>query len=89
MMGVHAAVDTLPLPAPWVDQRQSLHDTLASYTRDGAYAEFNEDRKGKLKAGMMADIVVMSDDLESMPPQELASAKPVMTICGGRVTFRS
>jgi len=76
-------LDNLP------DQRQSLLDTLASYTRDGAYTEFSEDKKGMLRAGMLADIVIMSEDLEMLDSAHLDEAVPVMTICDGRVTYEA
>lgn len=89
MLSVKAAVATKDLPGPWGKQRQTLTDALAAYTRDGAYAEFNETRKGRLKTGMMADMVVMPVDLETHDPEQLGEVQPVMTICGGRVTFEA
>jgi len=77
------------LARSWGDQRQSLHDALAGYTKDAAFAEFNEQHKGRLKAGMLADIVVMSDDLQAMPVEDLDKASAVLTLCGGRVTHQS
>ncbi len=73
----------------WGDQHQSLDDTLAAYTRDGAYTEFNENRKGRLKAGMMADIVVMSHDLHGLAPEDLDRAGAALTVCNGRVTYQA
>ncbi len=73
----------------WRDHHQSLHNALAAYTRDGAYAEFSEQRKGRLKAGMLADIVVMSDDLQTMEVENLDKASAVLTVCGGRITHRA
>ena len=72
----------------WGDQRQSLHDTLAGYTCHGAYAEFNEHRKGRLKAGTFADVVVMSHDLTALQPDQLDTAHATLTLCGGRVTHQ-
>jgi predicted amidohydrolase YtcJ len=89
MRSIRGACAHVELGRTWGDQRQSLHDALAGYTRDGAYAEFNEYRKGKLKAGMMADIVVMSHDLEAMPVEQLDQASAVLTLCGGRVTWQA
>ncbi len=89
MASIKGACTNIELGRSWGDQHQSLTDALAGYTRDGAYAEFNEHRKGRLKAGMMADIVVMSDDLESMVPEELDQARPVMTVCSGRITYQA
>lgn len=89
MPSVKAAVAPLRMPAPSRDQRQSLIDTLRSYTADNAWLEFNEDRKGRLKPGMMADIAVMSHDLEAMDPEALDTARARVTLCGGRVTWEA
>jgi predicted amidohydrolase YtcJ len=69
------------------DHRQSLSQALASYTRDGAFAEFMEARKGTLKPGMLADVAVLSADLEITDPEALHRVRPVVTICDGRVTY--
>ena len=87
MPNVKAAIAPLDLGAEWPDQSQSLTDTLASYTRDNAWVEFNEDRKGMLKAGMMADIAVLSHHLPSLAPDRITEAHTTATICDGRVTF--
>lgn len=71
------------------DQRLSLQATLAAYTRTGAWVEFMEDRKGMLKADYLADIVVLSANVETSPHDELASIRPVLTICDGRVTHQA
>jgi len=89
MPSVKAAVAPLSLPAPSRDQRQSLIDTLRSYTADNAWVEFNEHRKGRLKPGMMADIAVMSHDLEAMDPEALDTARARLTLCGGRMTWEA
>jgi len=87
MPNIKAAIAPLDLGAQWRDQSQSLHDTLASYTRDNAWVEFNEDRKGQLKIGMMADVVVMSHDLSTLAPLDITQASAVTTICDGVVTY--
>jgi predicted amidohydrolase YtcJ len=71
------------------DQTQSLMDTLASYTVDNAWVEFNEDSKGQIKPGMKADIAVMSHDLEKMDPSEIDKAQAELTLCGGQVTWEA
>ena len=85
---LRAATAPLDLGPEWCDQTQSLHDTLASYTRDNAWVEFNEDRKGCLKPGMMADVVVLSEDLTQVAPLELPRVQAMTTICDGAVTFQ-
>lgn len=89
MPSVKAAVAPIELPAPWRDQSQSLLDTLRSYTADNAWVEFNEGRKGCLKAGQMADVAVMSHDLEAMDPAELDKSRASITICDGRITWEA
>ncbi|MFK7837985.1 MAG: amidohydrolase [Sulfitobacter sp.] len=87
MLTIQGAVAGAELPAIWPDHRQDLRASLASYTRDNAWAEFSEHRRGRLRVGMMADIVVMDHDLEAMPPRDLGRARPIATICGGTITF--
>ncbi|MEO0750500.1 MAG: amidohydrolase [Pseudomonadota bacterium] len=84
---VKAATAPLDMGEGWRDQSQSLHDTLASYTRDNAWAEFNESVKGQLKPGMMADVAIMSHDLTTLPPDQITTAKATTTIMNGQVTF--
>ncbi|SOC46523.1 hypothetical protein SAMN05892877_12310 [Rhizobium subbaraonis] len=78
---------------PWKeglpDQRLSLEQTLAAYTRTSAWLEFMEDRKGVLKAGYLADVVVLSGDVEASASEDLAAIRPVATICDGRVTYQA
>lgn len=89
MPSIRAAVAGTQLPAIWPDQKQTLRDALASYTRDNAWAEFNEHRKGRLASGMLADVVVMNRDLEAMPAEELDQARAAHTLCGGKVTYQA
>ncbi len=86
MPSVAAAVHGRPLPAPWIDNRQGLRETLASYTCDNAWVEFSEDRKGMLKESYLADIAIMDRNLFDTPVAELAEARAVMTICDGEIT---
>ena len=86
MPNIKAAVAPIQLDG-WPDQRQSLMDTLESYTAGNAWVEFSEARKGQLKPGLLADIVVMSHDLEGMEPAALDSARASLTIRGGQITY--
>jgi predicted amidohydrolase YtcJ len=62
-------------------------DTLHSFTAAGAYMEFMEGRKGALKDGYLADVVVLDADMERTPADAIATVRPTTTICDGRVTF--
>ncbi|WFP78480.1 amidohydrolase [Mesorhizobium sp. WSM4906] len=89
ILGIQAAV----LRKPWAetdpDQSFSLYESIAAYTVEGAYAEFMEHRKGRLKTGYLADIVVLSADIEATAPEALHTVRPVTTICGGKVTYQA
>jgi predicted amidohydrolase YtcJ len=69
------------------DQRQTLDQAIAGYTRDGAFTEFKEDRKGRLKHGMLADVTVLSGDMEKTDPEALHEISPIVTITDGKVVY--
>ncbi|MDM8518521.1 amidohydrolase [Anaerolineales bacterium HSG6] len=87
LVGVHRVVTRQPWADALSDQRLSLHDTLIGYTRDAAYAEFQESVKGQLKAGYLADLVLLSDDIFAVPPERIARIYPLLTMCDGRVVY--
>ncbi|HEY5598707.1 MAG TPA: amidohydrolase family protein, partial [Kiloniellales bacterium] len=86
-LGMQAAMTARPLRPDCPPQAQSLMDTLHGFTAAGAYMEFTEDRKGMLKQGYLADVIVLDGDIEATPATEIARLKPNVTICDGRVTF--
>lgn len=69
-------------------QKVTLDQTLAAYTRDGAYAEFEENQKGTLEPGKLADVIVLSQDLFAVKPLEIRKTSVVLTIVGGRIVYR-
>ena len=89
MRGVHAAMTREPYLPHLPDQRFTLHEALYSYTVEGAYAEHAEDIKGRLQVGMLADIVVLSADIEAVPTDDIPQMTPIATICGGKVTYEA
>ncbi|HYL38190.1 MAG TPA: amidohydrolase [Bryobacteraceae bacterium] len=70
------------------DQRMSRIEALRSYTVNNAYAAFEEETKGSLKAGKLADVTVLSKDILTIPEDEIPSAKVDYTIVGGKVMFQ-
>jgi predicted amidohydrolase YtcJ len=70
------------------DQRMSRMEALRSYTMNNAYAAFEEDIKGSLKPGKLADITVLSKDILTIPGDEIPSAKVDFTIVGGKVKYQ-
>jgi predicted amidohydrolase YtcJ len=89
LRGISNAVNRLPWEEGMPHQRQSLTDTLIAYTRDAAYAEFQEDRKGQIKAGYLADVVLLPRDIFSIPTDEIAGLQPVLTMADGRVVHEA
>ncbi len=89
LAGIQAATTRKVWGAGDPDQRFNLLDTLAAYTYEGAYAEFAENKKGILKRGFLGDAVVLSGDIENTPLEEISKLHPVITICGGRVTYEA
>ena len=69
------------------DQRMSREEALRSYTLNNAYAAFEEKLKGSLEAGKLADITVLSQDIMTIPEDEILSTDVVYTIVGGKVMF--
>lgn len=89
LLGMQSAMTQVPLEPDCPPQRQGLMETIAAFTSDGAYTEFAEAKKGRLKAGLLADVVVLDGDIETTPASELATIKPKLTICDGRITFEA
>lgn len=71
------------------DQALTVEQGLDLLTRAGAYATFEEDRKGPITVGKLADLVIVSDDPRAVPIADLPAVKVVMTMIGGRVEYGS
>jgi hypothetical protein len=70
------------------EQRLPLAAAIDAYTTGAAYASFDEQRKGQLSPGMLADIVILSADVFAMPPERFLDARVEVTIFDGRVVYR-
>lgn len=76
-------------PGGWLpEQRVGRADAIRLYTAAPAYGEWEEERKGTLEPGMLADLVVWSADLLTIPEAEILRAEPVLTVVGGRTVYR-
>jgi predicted amidohydrolase YtcJ len=93
--GIYAAVtrrtlDNKNVPAGWVpEQKIGVEEALAGYTSGAAYASFEEDRKGTLEPGRLADFVILDADIFKIPPEEIGQVKVRMTVVGGKVVYRT
>jgi len=59
------------------------------YTSDGAYMSFDENRKGQLLPGYLADLAVLSDDIFTICPDKIKDIKVEMTMMGGKIVYKA
>jgi len=69
------------------DARITLVEAIRCYTLNGAYASFEEDLKGSVEAGKLADIVVIDRDLTETAPEDVRETKVYMTIINGKILY--
>jgi predicted amidohydrolase YtcJ len=92
MIGLHVAV-TRSDPEGALDdswnpaERIALKAAIDAYTSSAAWASFDEQRKGTLAPGMLADIVVLSEDIFDAPPARLASTRVAFTVFDGKIVY--
>ncbi len=94
LAGIYCAVTRMtpegtPAGGWYPEGRISVEAALRHYTRDGAYATFDEDVRGTLEPGKLADFVVLSKDILTVPPAEIPQTRVLLTVMGGRDTYRS
>lgn len=94
MEGLYAAVTRRTLdganPDGWVpEQKLSVEEALGAYTRANAWAGFQEDRVGQLRPGMLADFVVLSDNLFEIDPTRLGTVRVLRTVVGGQTRYQA
>ena len=70
------------------EQRLTREQALRSYTINNAYAAFEEDIKGSITPGKLADITVLSKDIMTVPEEEIPETEIVYTIIGGEVKYK-
>lgn len=93
LWGFYAAItrqkqDGTP-PGGWFPkQKMSREEALRSWTIEGAYAAFEEGRKGSLEPGKMADFVMLSNDVMTVAAPEILKTRVMMTVVGGKIVFK-
>jgi predicted amidohydrolase YtcJ len=90
MVGLYAAVTRRGKSGAvyGASERVSMPRALRAYTRGGAYLTREEQRKGTIELGRLADLIVLSDDLLTIPPAQILKTKVDLTIVGGRVVYQ-
>jgi len=77
-------------PGGWVpEQKISIEEAVRAYTVGSAYAEFQENVKGTIAPGKLADLVILSRDVFKIDPNEIENVKVVLTLLDGRVVYEA
>ena len=89
MTGLYAAVTRKGMSGTVYgpDERITMEEAIRGYTANGAFLTFEEDLKGRLEPGMLADLIVLSDDLLTIDPERIMDVEVLMTVLGGRVVY--
>jgi predicted amidohydrolase YtcJ len=92
--GIYAAVTRRTIddqnPDGWVpEQKITVEQALVAYTRNAAYASFDENMKGTLTPGKLADFVVLSEDVRTIAPEQIRNVRVLKTWVGGKEVFRA
>ncbi len=92
MLGLYAAVTRATLdgknPNGWFpEQKLTVAEAVEAYTMGSAYAEFQEQDKGSITPGKLADMVLLSDDIFSIEPAKIRDVKVMTTWVGGKIVW--
>ncbi len=92
LMGIYGAATRRTLddkrPQGWVpEQKITAAEAVRAYTLGSAYASFDENLKGSIEVGKLADLTVLSEDIFKINPVEIGKVKVVMTVFDGRVVY--
>jgi predicted amidohydrolase YtcJ len=92
LLGIHAAVTRQTLddknPGGWIpEQKITVEETVRAYTQGSAYAEFQENVKGSIAPGKLADFVILSADIFSINPTEIRNVQVLTTVVDGKIVY--
>lgn len=77
-------------PNGWFpEQKITVDEAVKCYTSGSAYAEFQENVKGTLEVGKLADLIIISDDIFTIAPERIANVTVLATIVDGRVVYEA
>lgn len=93
LLGIYAAVTRRTLdnknPDGWIpEQKISIEDAIKCYTLNSAYASFEENIKGSIEVGKLADLIVLSEDILSIDPIKIKDVVVDMTVFDGKIVFK-
>jgi predicted amidohydrolase YtcJ len=92
LLTIHAAVTRATLdglhPGGWIpEQRMAVDEAVRAYSWGSAYAEGQEEQKGRIAAGMLADMVLLTDDIFAIEPRRIQDVSVAWTMVGGQIVF--
>jgi predicted amidohydrolase YtcJ len=92
MQGIAAAVTRRTLdgkhPDGWVpEQKISVEEAVRAYTVGSAFAEFQENAKGTLARGKLADLVMLSHDIFAIDPNQIEKTRVILTVVDGKIVY--
>jgi len=92
LLTIYAAVTRATLdgknPGGWFPEQQlAVAEAVEAYTIGSAYAEFQDKEKGTIAAGKLADMVLLSEDIFSIPPEKIREVRILKTFVGGKLVF--
>jgi len=70
-----------------LEERLTAEEALKTYTLNAAYASFDEDKRGTIEAGKLADLTMLSDDPLAVAADRIKQIKVDMTIVGGKIVY--
>lgn len=94
LFGIYAAVTRRTLddknPNGWVpEQKITVDEAVRAFTWGSAYAEFQDDVKGTLEVGKLADLIIISDDIFTIDPVKIRDARILTTVVDGKIVYEA
>ena len=84
LLGIHSAVNH-----PVAEHRVDIYEALKMFTCNGAYGIFEENNKGTLEVGKLADVVILDQDILSVPSNDIDKIKVNVTIKSGEILYNN
>lgn len=86
LLGISVATERKPGPD---SEKLTVEEAVTLYTLGAAFAEFQENEKGSITVGKLADLVILSEDIFEIDPSEIRNVRVLTTIVGGKVVYRA
>jgi predicted amidohydrolase YtcJ len=83
VLGIWAATARTRFP----EETLTLEEALKTYTLNAAYASFDEDKRGSIEVGKLADLTILSQDLSDVPADKMREVSVELTIVNGKIVY--